>query len=268
MTEGNTTRTLHDESWNKIINLLRNPDGAQRNPTMDAIASTIEAQGKSSKEAVALCGLPGAGKSKVAERLTQVYDAPGISMGDAIRHEYKEQNWMGKHRSEVPDEIPSEKLGDFAAQWRDDDAEAIPGKITEMVEELYPNEDLIIIDGVRSTTDYMVLKDYFKELHLVEIQADFYTRLERLVARARDGEEAFTAVDLAERDENERNNLGFEALKVSEYIDLEMANNSGVETLTINLSDLVENDLPYDIADGRPLGLDEELEQWRRQQRA
>jgi hypothetical protein len=44
MTEGNTQKVLHDESWEKITELLRREAEQTGNPTLDAIANTIENQ--------------------------------------------------------------------------------------------------------------------------------------------------------------------------------------------------------------------------------
>jgi len=262
------TIELRQDTVEQLIELLHKPgDFNNHEPPMMydrrmVVADRLKRQ-ISSPDAVALCGLPAAGKGYTAEKLSTVYDAPVISMGDAIRLEYKEQNWLGAMESEVPDEIPSDELGDFAAEWRDEAPAEIPRKVTEMVDEV--DSELVIIDGVRSVTDYEVLSDYFDDFYLMEVTARFMTRLQRIKDRGREGEEDFNRVDLAERDINELENLGFEELTAKHTPDLFLQNDRQ-DNFTINLSNLVENQLPFDIEDGWPLGLNSKLESMRQAQ--
>jgi dephospho-CoA kinase len=172
---------------------------------------------------------------------------------------------LGQVESSVPNEIPSDKLAQFAADWREEDPEAIPEKVVEMVED-GGDDELVIIEGVRSRTDYDVLSEYFDDFYLLQVKAPFYTRIGRLQERGREGEEKFTAVDLAERDENELYNLGFDALRESDAIDIDFRNDSSLKNLTINLSDICENNLPFEIQDGTEFGLDDEMEQFRKRE--
>jgi len=212
----------------------------------------------SKPDAVAFCGLPGAGKSYTAEKAAEVYDAPVVSMGDAIREN-------------APDGATSEELGNFAANTRAADAEQIPKWVVEIADKYHRGvgeyaareNDLIIIDGVRSTTDYEVLKDYFDDFYLIEVEAEFYKRLSRLQDRGREGEAQFDAVDLAERDKRERNELGFGDLIEYSCPDMNIKNGTGADQLAISLSSVVENNLPFEIQNGKPLGLDGELEEFR-----
>lgn len=254
-----TELELRTDSVEQLIEVLEGDGGATPAMTWDrrqTVADRLRRQ-TNKPDAVAFCGLPGAGKSYTAENTADVYDAPVVSMGDAIRQSYKE-NQEG--------EATSERLGNYAASWRDEDPEGIPEKVAEMADRQFREHgnDLIIIDGVRSTTDYEVLKDYFDDFYLIEVEAEFYTRLSRLQKRGREGEASFTAIDLAERDEREREELGFGELCEYGCPDLTIKNGTGAEKLTISLSEVVENNLPFEIADGRPLGLDDELEGYRR----
>lgn len=251
---------LRTDTVEQLIELLKLEE-FRGNPPMNrdrrqAVADRLERQ-TSRPDAVAFCGLPGAGKSYTAEKAADVYDAPVVSMGDAIREQYQEQH------GEVNN---STDLGEFAAQWRADDPEGIPEKVVEIAEHKFRQlgNDLIIIDGVRSTTDYEVLKDYFDDFYLIEVEAEFYTRLSRLQKRGREGEAAFTAIDLAERDEREREELGFGELCEYSCPDMTVKNGTGPDKLSIRLSEVVENNLPFDIANGKPLGLNDTLEAERR----
>jgi dephospho-CoA kinase len=228
------------------------------------LADKLERSLPNNPDAVAFAGLPGAGKSYASDKLGTVYDAPVISMGDAIREKYKNENWMGRPKSDVPDEIPSDKLGDFAAEWRSNDAEGIPKKVTQIVDRW--DEDLIVIDGVRSPTDYEVLSTFFDNFHLIEIKTPFYERLDRLHDRGREGEDGFTAIDLAERDDRELYELGLYYTRKKDYIDLEILTGKRKPGFAISLSKIVENNLPYRIEDGTPLGSIGKVEELRERQ--
>jgi len=219
-----------------------------------------------STNAIILCGLPGAGKSYTAKKLSIVYDVPVVSMGDAIRHEYKQRNWRGKVSGKVPDSIPSDKLGEFASEWRDKAPEQIPQKTFEIADDL--DSELVIIDGLRSMTDYNVLRQNFNDHHLIEVKTPFYERLNRISERGREGESSFGSTQLAQRDQREMYELGFNEVKKNDVIDLEIMNSNPDSPFPILLSNIVENDRPYEIEDGRPLGLDDELEEKRRNLKA
>jgi dephospho-CoA kinase len=244
------TIELQTDTVEQLVELLQY-DLLTTNPPMnrdrrEAVAEQLQSE-IDRPDAIALCGLPGAGKSYVAEKLGKVYDTQAVSMGGAIR-------------SNAPKRVlhQSGDLGNYAAEVRKDDARTIPEWVVELVND---DADLVIIDGVRSMIDEEVLSDYFDTLHLIEVKAKFYTRLERITERGREGEEHFTAADLGRRDDHERQELGFGPLKRDERIDLELYNGEG--GLELELSELVENKLPYDIENGQPLGLDEDLEDLR-----
>lgn len=263
------TVELRMDTVEQLIDLLNNPgDFNSIDPPMNrdrrmAVAGRLRQQTENPPNAIALCGLPGAGKSFVSDKLAQVYDAPVISMGDAIRQEFKERNWLGKPESDVPDSIPSNKLGEFAAEWRGEAPEEIPEKTASIAES--KTSDLIIIDSVRSTTDVSVLKSRFDNFHLIEVTTPFYERLDRLTERGREGEESFDASDLAKRDLRELDELGFRETANQGHIDLKINNGKKDQKLPITLSDIVENKLPYEVKDGRPFGLDDKFEKVRRQ---
>jgi len=255
------TIELRKDTIEQLIDLLRNPgDFNSHEPPMlharrMAVADRLE-RNISKPSAVAFCGLPGAGKSYTAEKTAEVYDAPVVSMGDAIRH-----RWDKVHEES---EQSSKELGEFASEWRERNPEGIPETVTHIVDQKSQGtrggseQDLFIIDGVRSVTDYEVLSDYFDDFYLIEVEAEFYTRLSRLQERGREGESDFTSVDLAERDQNELENLGYSDLLAEEVIDLQLSNGKR-DTFLTNLSDIAENNLPFEIQDRRAFGLDDKL---------
>lgn len=180
------------------------------------------------KSAIALCGLPGAGKSKAAEQFAQMFNSGVVSMGDAIRRQY---------RDETGSDPNSEELAEFAAMWRENAPAEIPETVCEIAQGIVG--DPVVIDGVRSTTDYEVLSEQFAEFYLVQIKASFYTRLDRLTGRGREGEDEFDAVDLAERDMNEHNNLGFLKLKDG-FPDTVIYNDGSLSLLRSTLTNVAE----------------------------
>ncbi|AGM10918.1 kinase [Halorubrum tailed phage 7] len=179
--------------------------------------------------AIALCGLPGAGKSHVADMLGDVYHAPVVSMGDAIR-------------ANLPDEArgDSDALGDFAAVTRADRPETIPEWTAELARE--ERAEVVIIDGVRSLTDYEVLNEEFGEFYLLHVDAPFYIRLRRVKMRNREGEGAFTPVSLAERDERELYDLGFAELMAAVEPDVRLDNDAGPNVLSVRLREAIHGD--------------------------
>jgi dephospho-CoA kinase len=255
------TLELRTDTVEQLIDLLEASSAGEAGQIMPrdrrrAVAGRLKRQ-ISRPDAIALCGLPGAGKSYAADKLSTVYDAPVVSMGDAIRQSFKEEYGT------VDD---SEQLGEYAARWRGENPEGIPEKVTDIVDQRYSagtETELFIIDGVRSVTDYEVLNGYFDNFHLLEVKTNFYARLSRIADRGREGEESFQAVDLAERDTRELLDLGFKELREGDYIDLEVKNGTGPDKLAIRLSSVVENNLSYDIENGEPLGTTYKLEEMR-----
>ena len=263
------TVELRTDMIKEMIDLLKNPgEFNSHKPPMTrkhrmTVAKRLVEQTENPPNAIALCGLPGAGKSFVSDKLSQVYDAPVISMGDAIRQEY--EKWFVQGGPKDYNEVTSPELGEFAAEWRNQAPEEIPEKTVSIAES--KNSDLVIIDGVRSTTDVGVLKSRFSAFHLIEVTTPFYERLNRLTERGREGESSFDAVDLAERDLRELDELGFRETGAQGHIDLRINNGRKDQKLPITLSAIVENNLPYEVEDGRPLGLDDKLERVRQQVR-
>lgn len=243
-----TTATLSNRTWSRIQELLVKESMEENNPTLAAIADEIESQRTSGDIAVGFCGLPGAGKSEAAKLLAERADGEAISMGDAIRHEYIKQE-VGEDPNDPNVEeslIRSEKLADFAAETREEDASQIPEWVTDLAIE--SDERLFAIDGVRSVTDYEVLNEYFERFVLVQIRAPLSVRHERLVERGREGEDSFTLRDMAQRDRHEFEHLGFRELLeygddwAEDYLPDGYANtyNTGLVDYTLNNDEDIE----------------------------
>ncbi|AGC34317.1 adenylate kinase [Halorubrum sodomense tailed virus 2] len=239
--------TLRSDSIDQITDVLNaesdyDDHGVPRDRRL-AIADTIDGQRGNyvGDTAIALCGLPGAGKSHVADMLGDVYHAPVVSMGDAIR-------------ANLPDEArgDSDALGDFAAVTRADRPETIPEWTADLARE--ERAEVVIIDGVRSLTDYEVLNEEFGEFYLLHVDAPFYIRLRRVKMRNREGEGAFTPVSLAERDERELYDLGFAELMAAVEPDVRLDNDAGPNVLSVRLREAIHGDeIDVDIVDDSAL---------------
>ena len=255
MNAEHSTYDLRDDTVEQLIGLLNDPyyitvpgDDFMNLDRRKAVAGRLEQQkpNRRTTDAVAFCGLPGAGKSYVSEKFAEVYDTETVSMGDAIREEYKNRKWDREMIGKGKLKIPSDELGNFAAEWRAEAPEEIPAKTAEIARNC--DQDVVIIDGVRSPTDAETLADEFDDFYLIEIECHFEERLRRLQDRGREGEADFDRVDLAERDMNELKNLGYADLQEGGYKDLNMKNNehSDVDMAVMNL---VNENLPFDVVE-------------------
>lgn len=206
--EGNTRVQLHNQSWSKLLTMIRDGEHSD-NPTVQAMGDTIEAQLSFVEEtsAIGFAGLPGAGKSYIAEELADFYDVEVITMGDAIRREYAREEFNVEGLDEVDNlTFESAALAKFAADTRDESPEVIPRWTADLADSL--DDELVIVDGIRSVTDYEVLDSHFDNFDVVWVKSDFNTRLQRIQDRDREGEGDFMAKDLHERDRNELERLG------------------------------------------------------------
>lgn len=138
---------------------------------------------------VCLTGMPGAGKSTIAEGLkSKGYDA--INMGNTVRSEAKKRNL----------EPTSSNLGKLMLELREKNG---PGAIAHLVIPEIENSksDVIIIDGVRSNAEIDVLKKY-GIVKLLAIHASIDKRFEFLQQRGR-SDDPKTKENFEERDSRE-----------------------------------------------------------------
>lgn len=172
----------------------------------------------------AVAGLAGSGKSVA----TGVADSLGYSvvpMGQVVRE---------RARGVLGDDASSEEIGVWAAQQRELRGSGIIAELTadRIVERYDPSE--VVVDGLRSPDEVKVLKERFGTISVVLVTAPFDTRLRRLQARGRDGEDAFDAEDLRERDRRE------EAWGLSELeADAVLVNDGAVEEFELAVGDMI-----------------------------
>lgn len=138
-----------------------------------------------------MTGMPGAGKSTIAEGLKlKGYEI--INMGDAVRDE-------AKHRNLEP---TGQNLGKLMLDLRKKNG---PGAVAQLVKPKIEksNSDVIIIDGIRSYPEIEVLKK-FGNVRLLAIHASTDTRFGFLQQRGR-SDDPKTKENFEERDDRELN---------------------------------------------------------------
>ena len=121
---------------------------------------------------VCLTGMPGAGKSTIADGLkSKGYEI--INMGNAVRMEAQKRNL----------EPTGPNLGKLMLELREKNG---PGAVAELVKPEIENSksNVIIIDGIRSSPEIEVLRNY-GTVKLLAIHASTETRFEFLQQRGR-----------------------------------------------------------------------------------
>ena len=142
-----------------------------------------------SKLLVCLTGMPGAGKSTIAEGLkSKGYEI--INLGNAVRNEAKKRNL----------EASRENLGKLMLELREKNGS---GAIAELVKSEIESSsaNVLLIDGVRSNDEIQVLKK-FGNVKLLAIHASTDTRFSFLQKRGR-SDDPQTKEHFDERDNRE-----------------------------------------------------------------
>lgn len=138
---------------------------------------------------VCLTGMPGAGKSTIAEGLKQKgYDI--INMGNIVREEAKKRNL----------EPTRSNLGKLMLELREKNG---AGAIAELIipEIKHSTSNVIMVDGIRSIDEIQVLKKY-GNVKLLTIHASTDTRYDFLQKRGR-SDDPQTKKHFEERDNRE-----------------------------------------------------------------
>jgi len=153
---------------------------------------------------VCLTGMPGAGKSTIAEGL-KVKGYTVINMGNTIREEAKNRNL----------EPTRDNLGNLMLELREKNG---PGAVAELVKLQIDSStaDVILIDGVRSNDEIKVLRK-FGDVKLLAIHASTDARFNFLQKRGRLDDPQIKE-HFEERDNRELNVGINNSIALSDYI--------------------------------------------------
>jgi dephospho-CoA kinase len=142
---------------------------------------------------IATVGLPGSGKGEAASIAADA-GVPVVTMGDVIRAECRNRGLD-----------PASDHGKVATALREENGpSAIADRSLPLIEAALADDDVVLVDGIRSDVEVEVFEEAFGEAFtLVSIEAPFAVREERLSERGRDAGAEQGGEALAERDERE-----------------------------------------------------------------
>jgi dephospho-CoA kinase len=162
---------------------------------------------------IAICGLPGSGKTTAIEAIKDLGII--VTMGDVVRNEVKIRNL----------EPTGNNIGKIAKDLREKNGPAIIAeKCVELIKK--KNEEIIFVDGVRSVSEVMVFRKYWK-FPIIAIVIDEEKRFKHLFERNR-SDDPKSLEDLKDRDKRE---IEFGLGEVLEIADYRIYNNSSIEDL-------------------------------------
>jgi dephospho-CoA kinase len=152
---------------------------------------------------VCLTGMPGAGKSTIADGL-KIKGYEIINMGNAVREEAKRRNL----------ESTRDNLGKLMLELREKNG---PGAIAELVKSKIESSvaNIILIDGVRSNDEIQVLRK-FGTVKLLAVHASTDTRFNFLQKRGR-ADDPQTIEHFEERDNRELGVGKSNSIALSDY---------------------------------------------------
>ncbi|MFX1314894.1 MAG: AAA family ATPase [Promethearchaeota archaeon] len=170
---------------------------------------------------IAICGLPGAGKSTAIGAIRDLGSV--IVMGDIIRNEALNRNI----------EPTSENLGKIAKELRlKYGLNIIAKKCVDLINQ--QKDNIIFIDGLRSMEEVNVFREHWK-FPIVAIIIDEKKRFERLFKRAR-SDDPKSLADLKERDKRE---ILFGLEEVLNNADYSIKNDSTINDLKKRVRNVV-----------------------------
>ncbi len=170
---------------------------------------------------LAICGLPGSGKSTAIDAIKNLGSV--IIMGDIIRNEAKKRKL----------EPTSENLGKIAKELRlKYGSNIIAEKCVDLINKQHNN--IIFIDGLRSMAEVKVFRKHWK-FPIIAIVLEEKRRFKRLFERAR-SDDPKSIDDLKDRDKRE---IEFGLEEVLNNADYTIKNDSTKEDLKERIRKLV-----------------------------
>ncbi len=170
---------------------------------------------------LAICGLPGSGKSTAIDTIRNLGSV--IIMGDIIRNEAKKRKL----------EPTSENLGKIAEELRlKYGSNIIAEKCVDLINKQHNN--IIFIDGLRSMAEVKVFRKHWK-FPIIAIVLEEKRRFKRLFERAR-SDDPKSIDDLKDRDKRE---IEFGLEEVLNNADYTIKNDSTKEDLKERIRKLV-----------------------------
>ena len=172
-------------------------------------------------------GLPGSGKSEAAAVAGEL-DIPVVTMGDIIREECRERGLD-----------PATQHGRVATQLREEDGDdAIAKRSLPHIEEALADNKTVVVDGIRSAVEVERFEEtYGDAFTLVEIEAPFQTRAERLTLRGRDATDKEGGETLEDRDSRE---LSFGMGKAMERANRTVENDGSLAAFRTKIREILE----------------------------
>lgn len=180
-------------------------------------------------QVIGIVGLPGSGKSEAAA-VAREMDIPVVTMGDVVRAETEDRGLD-----------PASDHGAVAQAMRDESGlSAIADRSLPIIESELEDADVVLVDGIRSGHEVAVFEEAFgDDFTLVEVDAPFEIREERLADRGRDTDESAGGESLAERDERER---GFGMDEAIAAADVTIENTDSLEAFRDRVRTLLEEE--------------------------
>jgi len=179
---------------------------------------------------IAVTGMPGSGKGEVAE-VARAIQLKVYSMGDIVRTYFKRN---------CPERDPIE-TGMYADMERKKHGKNIwARRLIQTIElELEPNDDIIIIDGLRSKFESDLFKGHWgPNFRVLAVHSSPGTRFQRLSERGR-GDDSKDRRKFDKRDERE---LGWGLGEVISLSDLILNNECSIDEFRQMVEDLLMNE--------------------------
>ncbi|NIO44099.1 MAG: AAA family ATPase [Candidatus Aenigmarchaeota archaeon] len=145
------------------------------------------------KKLVVIVGLPGSGKSTVAEFIKKEFNADTVHSGDVIREEVKNRGLEYTPENDA-----------LIADWFNETEEGERSLVQRVWDKVKDSEkDLILVEGFRATGNIEFLEEVAKIKPIViAITASFNVRVQRELKRGRFGkEEGINYLKLREKQE-------------------------------------------------------------------